>query len=230
MRSFSPETISAITFLPDDWPFSDCGWFVNYWLKTDIVSENSSLDWDMYFLLYYIKFMDRSFNCNITYSLASIRLKSSTTRPEVSVADPQRNKSMQKVTERCLICQVSIINPEISSSTAIYRTWPEVYSQSLVKTSWPDLTWSDVTWLDMEWHDLIWPDLTWHDLNLPDLKWPSLTWLDLTWPDLTWKDLTWTELTGPDRPDLSWPNLTYLILPHLTWPYLTKPELTWADL
>ena len=33
------------------------------------------------------------------------------TRPEVSEADPQRNKSNQKVTEKCLICQVSQINP-----------------------------------------------------------------------------------------------------------------------
>ena len=44
------------------------------------------------------------------------------TRPEVSEADPQRNKSKQKVTEKSLICQVFIINPEISSSTAIYIT------------------------------------------------------------------------------------------------------------
>ena len=44
------------------------------------------------------------------------------TRPEVSEADPQRNKSKQKVTKKGLICQVSIINPEISSSTAICKT------------------------------------------------------------------------------------------------------------
>ena len=43
------------------------------------------------------------------------------TRPEVSEADPQRNKSKKKVTEKCLIFLVSNINPEISSSTAIYK-------------------------------------------------------------------------------------------------------------
>ena len=36
------------------------------------------------------------------------------TRPEVSEVDPQSNKSNQKVTEKCLICQVSKINPENS--------------------------------------------------------------------------------------------------------------------
>ena len=44
------------------------------------------------------------------------------TRPEVSEADPQRNKSMQKVTEKCPICQVSNIDPEILLSTAISKT------------------------------------------------------------------------------------------------------------
>ena len=39
------------------------------------------------------------------------------TRPEVSEAEV-----CQKITEKCLICQVSKINPEISSSTAIYKT------------------------------------------------------------------------------------------------------------
>ena len=44
------------------------------------------------------------------------------TRPEVSEADPQRDSSKQKVAEKCLICQVSNIDPEILLSTAIYKT------------------------------------------------------------------------------------------------------------
>ena len=36
------------------------------------------------------------------------------TRPDISENDPQRNKSKQKITEKCLICQVSKINAEIS--------------------------------------------------------------------------------------------------------------------
>ena len=39
---------------------------------------------------------------------------------------PSEKQKKQKVTEKCLIWQVSNINPEISSSTAIYKTWPEV--------------------------------------------------------------------------------------------------------
>ena len=35
------------------------------------------------------------------------------TRPEISQAGPQRNKSKQKITEKCLICQVSKTNAEI---------------------------------------------------------------------------------------------------------------------
>ena len=45
-------------------------------------------------------------------------MKSNKTRPEVSEADPQRNKKRKKVTEKCLI----------ELSTAIYETCPEVKS------------------------------------------------------------------------------------------------------
>ena len=39
---------------------------------------------------------------------------------------PSEKQKKQKVTEKCLIWQVSNINSEISLSTAIYKTWPEV--------------------------------------------------------------------------------------------------------
>ena len=42
------------------------------------------------------------------------------TRPEVSEADPQRNKSKQKVTEKCLICQDQQSN-KYTRNSALFR-------------------------------------------------------------------------------------------------------------
>ena len=43
-----------------------------------------------------------------------LEINSPKTRPEVSEADPQRYKINQKVTGKCLICEVSKMNPENS--------------------------------------------------------------------------------------------------------------------